>query len=257
MRKFIDIIVEGQISEAPIGDFETHNWDQKGSFDQSGMGNEKRVIPALGKILRRRFEKNNNIFNLHFVNLTDEELMRILDEVGSEPWVKNQKSHELKYEYLTNHLGGELSSDQLAILGVPDVKPDPNGITFVFWSHSVAIDPISPWMMIHRCMHFIEDGKERGYLNEQSEALIAEIHATVDDQNNYRSIIPYLMMRSARNQNLDMDEITIEMMTEYVFFNKIRLKDEATPRAKELVKDIEKLVASLLRSCHGRIFGGF
>jgi hypothetical protein len=246
--------------ESPVGDFQTHNWEPHGSFDKDGYGVlkrvEKKVIPAMGKILSRRLVRSDYVLNFHFVNLTDDMVKSLLPD-----WEDDITADAI--ESLGDEYSGELSSEQIRELGL-DIKADPTAITFIAFGHLHAADPVSPWMLVHRGMHYIEDGIWRSHNNSQEVSkAFSDLIDTIEPEwqsvgDNFGKVYhPYLTMASAKKGKISTGEETIEMLTQIIFRNRLVIAPNTPTSYREIFKEFEDRAKDLLNVCKGKIFAGF
>lgn len=129
------------LMEAPIGDYKTIGNFDKGSSYRHLRDRKMITSPRAIDIVKKKFNNNENTFNLYFVNSAAADKWTEVGVVDLD-WVKKNLGEEVAKE-VSPHYGGD-------------------DINVIFTNNKGAENmPMTPWMMAHRIAHAL--GRRGGY----------------------------------------------------------------------------------------------
>ena len=257
MREFIDIIKD-LLVEMPLGDYQTlGDFNQDGSFmkkkDRDLVAGDKHKI-RLQKILT----KTPYTINAYFVNADEE----TISDISNFKTYKDGKPTSLDNKLLAarERHGGETKKKLVLKKFNTEVSNTKNAISIVMMAAGYEGDhTLSPWMIVHRWIHAIEDSivfykNQKRVSPELKKAYDIYESFCTEKTNRFDYLISQATMNSALKNNFKNgpEEITTELLVQYIFKGKITLKTD-----KEMEAKLNKMAKNIFDACVGKIFVGF
>jgi hypothetical protein len=195
------------VTEAPVADF----YVDDSVDDSSTWGERDRKMlnnPKLELLARKRIKAAVPI-DMQFLGLVGED------------WIDDGEATERFFRILDTFSGIPNQNELYNALGVR-ANPNKDAITVLYLSNTNDIKgaiPITPWMMMHRLGHSIEDAIRGGKLGDRSDD---------NGRHVFFSLIPnkLLTMKSSRDSNLqgvNGGESIAELFAQYLHDGKIKL----------------------------------
>ncbi len=252
--------------EAPLSDYNVI-----GDFSSPAVRSDafphpkdKQLILKQEPRLRKLLLNSPYKFRVYFCNFTSEDMSRRFKQPyikkQPEPWIQNEND----WAYVREAWGGEYTADQIKKRFGLDISSDPKGMTALILSNGIDtnIHRLSPWMIIHKFVHGVENGAlmfngnispEVKQAFKAYEKLCEPDKSVSDVASHYRGLIAQGTMGSARNNNIQqLEEISTEFLTQFFIKGQITLKTDEKLEAK-----LNKAAKRLFDVCVGRIFVEF
>lgn len=248
MRKLLDNF---KLFEAPLGNYDViGDFNQQGSFknkqDRDNVTNWSMPVKLMKSLSNTTYR-----INFYFVNLDLEKYRNFA------PFKKLKSGEQIDDEQLfalvRENFGGEYTSDNIkTTLGI-DIKTDTSGISFALISAGYGGDfNLTPWLIIHRLIHGIEDG----YMMPSQRIFPELMHAYSEWDEFFSKNMQYFLtnatMKSNKTKNLIFnDELSTELMTQFLIKGKILVEN------KDIEHTANLLIDNVFKVCVGKIFAGF
>ncbi|MFA5490006.1 MAG: hypothetical protein WC284_12430 [Candidimonas sp.] len=169
-----------------------------------------------------------------------------------------------KYDYIYNKneiWGGHLSdiNRDTSRNNEYDIEKNPSEIRIIFWSNwGIDIDisnnekvfpfPLTPWIVAHRICHTLDE-------QERNEKLINAFNTFRNYIDTIYNLEDHLTLKSlSRNKITNLNELRIEMLTQFLIRGKILLDYKENDDMKRIENNLNILAKNIFDSAIGEVF---
>jgi hypothetical protein len=129
------------------------------------------------------------------------------------------------------------AEDASEIIGQPiQVNDDSINVLYLSNANKRNSVPLTPWMMMHRLGHALDDAARKGHLGEATNNVIDEMHEFYMQMGSYMygaNLKNVMSMKSARDKTLDDADVIAELVAQYLYSGHIKLAEPVSVEASD------------------------